>query len=64
MRELRIRVKERFDAESDVAMSYPAQTVLVHAADGAQPAPAPEPPPTEAPPGSGEEPAKPAPPAR
>lgn len=38
MRELRIRVKERFDAEPDVAMSYPAQSVLVHAAGPPPPA--------------------------
>lgn len=46
MRELRIRVKERFDAEADVAMSYPAQTVLVHAAPPGPPSP----PPAEEPP--------------
>jgi small-conductance mechanosensitive channel len=30
MRELRIRLKERFDQESDLGMAYPARTMLLH----------------------------------
>jgi small conductance mechanosensitive channel len=52
MRELRIRLKERFDSEDSITLAQPIQSVLLHSNGGpSQPAPAPAPQPSQPHPG-------------